>query len=167
MSETEKVVGLLEASFSATQRTVTWASDPAVRRRMQVQARRDTSPELALRRELHRRGLRYRLHLPVVPGTRRRLVDVVFTSAKVAVFVDGCFWHGCVEHGRPLPRANPWYWPAKIERNVRRDLDTSGRLDDAGWKVLRVWEHEDPLAAADRVESSVRSRRSESPRRRG
>ena len=94
---------------------------------MQAQARRDTGPELALRRELHRRGLRYGLHLPAIPGTRRRLVDVVFTRLKVAVFVDGCFWHGCSEHGLPLPRANSAL-AAKLERNRQRDVDTSDCL---------------------------------------
>ncbi|HVA73049.1 MAG TPA: very short patch repair endonuclease [Acidimicrobiales bacterium] len=159
MSETDRVVVLLNDVVREPPRTVTWASDPGVRQRMQLQARRDTAPELALRRELHRRGLRYRLHLPVVPGTRRRLVDVVFVGPKVAVFVDGCFWHGCREHGRTLPKANSWYWPAKIERNVRRDLDTSERLGAAGWAVLRIWEHEDHREAADRVEQAVESRR--------
>lgn len=159
LSETGGVVDLRNKVAREPSRTVTWASDPGVRRRMQVQARRDTEPELALRRELHRRGLRYRLHQPVVPGTRRRLVDVVFAGPKVAVFLDGCFWHGCEEHGRPLPKANAWYWPAKIERNVRRDLDTTERLGTAGWVVLRIWEHEDPRQAADRVQQAVEARR--------
>lgn len=86
-------------------------------------------------------------------------MDVVFAGPKVAVFVDGCFWHGCEEHGRPLPKANAWYWPAKVERNVRRDLDTSERLGTAGWFVLRIWEHEDPREAADRVQQAVEARR--------
>ena len=159
MSKTDDVIGTVEDQHAEPSRTLTWASSAAVRQRMQVLPRRDTGPELALRRELHRRGLRYRLHLRVVPGTRRRLVDVVFTGAKVAVFVDGCFWHGCAEHGGPLPQANPWYWPAKIARNARRDADTSARLSSAGWLVLRVWEHEDAVEAGLRVEEAVRARR--------
>jgi DNA mismatch endonuclease (patch repair protein) len=136
-----------------------FASTPAIRRRMQGQRRRDTRAELALRRELHRRGLRYRLDQPVVPGTRRRRVDIVFLGAKVAVSVDGCFWHGCAAHGVAEHRVNAWYWPAKIERNRARDADTDARLSAEGWAVVRVWEHDDPVAAADRIERIVRRRR--------
>jgi DNA mismatch endonuclease (patch repair protein) len=117
---------------------------------MQRARRRDTAPELRLRRELHRRGLRYRVNLRVVPGHRSRTIDVVFTRARLAVFVDGCFWHGCSDHGR-RPETNEWYWSGKIERNIARDRDTTARLEDAGWKVIRVWEHEDPGDAAERV----------------
>jgi DNA mismatch endonuclease (patch repair protein) len=113
-------------------------------------ARRDTGPELALRRVLHGRGLRYFVHrrpLPELP----RLADLVFPTAKVAVFVDGCFWHGCPDHGRRQHRTNGWYWPEKIERNVARDRDTDAQLAAAGWRSLRVWEHEDPDQAAVRI----------------
>lgn len=125
---------------------------------MQDQAARDTQPELALRRLLHASGLRYRVDRAPLPGLRRR-ADVVFGPAKVAVFVDGCFWHGCPEHGT-RPRSNEQWWRDKLERNRRRDLDTDDRLLDAGWQVLRVWEHENPAAAAQRVQAAVRARRS-------
>lgn len=135
-----------------------YASSPAMRRRMQSQRMRDTAPELALRRELHRRGLRYRLDRPIVPGTRRR-VDIVFGPAKVAVLVDGCFWHGCPEHGSHVPKFNTWYWPDKIARNRQRDADTDERLTTVGWQVIRVWEHDEVEAAAGVIEEVVLRRR--------
>ena len=131
-----------------------WASSPGVRRRMQLQRERDTAPELALRRELHRRGRRYRVDVPIVPGTRRR-VDLVFGRARVAVFVDGCFWHGCPEHGQRAHGVNGWYWPEKIAGNRRRDADTDDRLRAAGWAVVRVWEHDDPDQAATLIGHQV------------
>jgi DNA mismatch endonuclease (patch repair protein) len=94
-----------------------------------------------------------------VPGTRRRRADIVFGQAKVAVFVDGCFWHGCPEHGRRAHEVNSWYWPAKIVRNQTRDQDTDRRLIEAGWHVVRVWEHDDAVTAADAIEAAVRTRR--------
>lgn len=117
--------------------------------KMSTLARRDTRPELLLRRELHRRGLRYRLQVKV-PGNNRRTIDLAFTRVRLAVFVDGCFWHGCPQHGTS-PRANSEWWAWKIERNRSRDADTDRLLAASGWHVLRVWEHEDPAAAADRV----------------
>ena len=117
------------------------------------QARRDTAPELAVRRELHRRGLRYRVGVAPLPG-RRRTADVVFPKAKVAVYVDGCFWHQCPEHGT-LPRHNAQWWRDKLEANVRRDRETDAELAAAGWTVVRAWEHESASAAADRVQSAV------------
>lgn len=123
---------------------------------MERQGRQDTAPELALRRELYRRGLRYRLHLPIVPGTRRRRVDIVFLGAKVAVLVDGCFWHGCPTHGQRPSKANTTYWAEKLARNAARDRDTDTRLAEDGWTVVRVWEHETPGTAADRIEQAVR-----------
>ena len=122
---------------------------------MQLQRERDTGPEMALRRELHRRGLRYRVDQPIVTGTRRR-VDIVFASARVAVFVDGCFWHGCRWHGKREHAVNGWYWPDKIAGNRTRDRDTDKRLRRAGWTVVRVWEHADPIVAADRIEAAIR-----------
>lgn len=112
---------------------------------------------MLLRRELHRRGLRYRVDMRVVEGLRRR-ADLLFTGPKVAVFVDGCFWHRCPEHGN-IPKSNTEWWKAKLERNVERDRDTDGRLTDAGWTVVRIWEHElrdDHESVADRVEALVR-----------
>lgn len=135
-----------------------FASTERVRRRMQDQRRRDTAPELALRRALHRRGLRYRLDVPVVPGTRRRRVDIVFPRAKIAVFVDGCFWHGCPEHGRSRGATNEWYWQPKIRQNMERDADTNQRLRKADWLVLRFWEHDDPEQASVHVLNAIRER---------
>jgi len=121
---------------------------------MQRQLRRDTRPELVLRRAMHAMGLRYRVDHPVVPGTRRR-ADIVFPKAGVAVFVDGCFWHQCSVHGT-RPAANSGWWAAKLEQNVARDRDTDERLTAAGWTVVRVWEHENMASVAGYVTSLVR-----------
>ncbi len=138
--------------------TTSWASTPGVRRCMQAQRTRDTAPEVALRRELHRRGLRFRLDRAIVPGSRRRQrVDIVFVSTRVAVFVDGCFWHGCDEHRKNRPAANDWYWPDKIAGNRARDEDTTIRLTEGGWLVLRYWERESPVEAAHQIERAVRA----------
>jgi DNA mismatch endonuclease (patch repair protein) len=125
--------------------------------RMSRQATRDTDPEMELRRRLHAAGLRYRVHTRPLPGLRRT-ADVVFPRARVAVFVDGCFWHSCPDHGT-APLTNAQWWAAKLSRNVARDADTDRRLTEAGWLAVRVWEHEDPVVAADRVAQAVRSRR--------
>jgi DNA mismatch endonuclease, patch repair protein len=118
-----------------------FASSEAVRRRMSAQRREGTAPEIALRRALHALGLRYRLHRPPVPSLRRK-ADIVFGPARVAVFVDGCFWHGCPDHGGRRHDVNGWYWPDKIARNRHRDEDTDQVLTGAGWQVIRIWEHE-------------------------
>ncbi|TFF17283.1 very short patch repair endonuclease [Cellulosimicrobium funkei] len=125
---------------------------------MSVAKRRDTAPEVALRRELHARGMRYRVAYPV-PGQRRRTIDVAFTRAKVAVFVDGCFWHGCPKHGM-MPRSNGDWWKTKLAANQARDRDTDRLLSELGWTVVRVWEHEPPHVASDRVEAVVSQRSS-------
>lgn len=124
------------------------ASSPDALKRMQSTRRRDTEPEIALRRILHSRGLRFRVDCSVIPGARR--VDIAFMRAKVAVFVDGCFWHLCPLH-RTFPKANAAWWNEKLRANRRRDLDTNRKLKKAGWCVKRVWEHESPEAAAKRV----------------
>ncbi len=124
---------------------------------MRRTGRRDTRPEIALRSVLHRRGLRFRVDRAVLPDRRRR-ADIVFGPLRVAIFVDGCFWHGCPEHGS-WPKANSEFWRDKIETNRRRDEDTNERLQVEGWAVVRVWEHEDPGVAADRIEQLLRSRR--------
>lgn len=129
--------------------------DIATRRRMESQRQRDTAPETQLRRELHRRGLRYRVDHPI-PLPRRR-ADIVFTGQRVAVFVDGCYWHGCPEHAT-APKTNADWWRRKLDANIDRDRDTDRRLETAGWLVIRVWEHENLSEAADRVEAAVRSR---------
>ena len=114
--------------------------------RMSTARRRDTAPELALRRELHSLGLRYRVTYPV-PGQRRRTIDVAFTRLRLAIFVDGCFWHGCPEHGTQ-PRSNSAWWEQKLAANTARDRDTDRLLVEAGWTVLRFWEHADSGEAA-------------------
>ncbi|WP_374228700.1 very short patch repair endonuclease [Pseudonocardia sp. ICBG162] len=130
-------------------------SSPDVSRRMSAQARTGTSPEMALRRELHRRGRRFRVEFRFdIDGLRRRRADLVFTRRRVAVFVDGCFWHRCPRHATS-PKSNGSWWAAKLATNVARDADTDTRLRGAGWTVVRVWEHEDPVAAADRVETCL------------
>lgn len=116
-------------------------------------ARRDTRPELELRRVLHRRGRRYRVD--VAPDTSLRgRADIVFRQARVAVYVDGCFWHSCPEHG-VLPKGNREWWREKLAATVRRDRSTEAALRERGWAVVRVWEHEDPELAADRVEAAL------------
>jgi len=132
------------------------APEPHKRRSMQAQRERDTGPELSLRRALHGRGLRYRVHRKVQPGLRRE-VDVVFVRARVAVFVDGCFWHCCPVHGSS-PTRNAAWWRRKLDLNKERDEDTDRRLRESGWEVIRVWEHEVATEAADRIEDVVRRR---------
>jgi DNA mismatch endonuclease (patch repair protein) len=131
-----------------------WASSPAVRAVMRGNKGRDTQPELAVRSAVHALGLRYKVSLSPLPGVRRT-ADLVFSRAKVAVFVDGCFWHGCPEHHRPA-RRNAEFWNAKIEGNIARDADTDTRLLGAGWRVIRVWEHERPEEAATKICAAVR-----------
>lgn len=116
----------------------------------------NTKPELLLRRELHRRGMRYRIHVTVC-SSPRRVVDIVFSRARVAVFVDGCFWHGCPVHAS-WPKKNAAFWLEKINANRARDADTNNRLRRLGWRVIRVWGHEPPLKATRRIERAVRSR---------
>jgi DNA mismatch endonuclease (patch repair protein) len=131
-------------------------SSIAATRVMQGNRGADTRPELALRSALHRIGMRYRTHIKPV-GARCR-ADIVFPSARIAVFVDGCFWHSCPEHGRK-PRTNAEYWEAKIERNVERDRLNDEELASMGWLVMRVWEHEDAVTAAQRIAATVVARR--------
>lgn len=120
---------------------------------MSRQRRSDTKPELALRRAVWARGLRYRVDYAPLTDKRRK-ADLVFTRARVAVFVDGCFWHRCPEHAT-APKSNATWWREKLEANVARDRDTDAQLDAAGWTVVRVWEHEDSEAAAERVVATV------------
>lgn len=121
---------------------------------MSVAKRKDTAPEVALRKELYLRGLRYRIGYPV-PGQRRRTIDVAFVGAKLAVFVDGCFWHGCPEHGTK-PRSNSEWWRQKLAANAARDADTTAVLDALGWRVIRIWEHVPAEEAADLVATILR-----------
>lgn len=121
---------------------------------MQANRRRDTAPELAVRRAAHALGLRYRVDTRPLPSLNRR-ADMVFPRAKVAVFIDGCFWHGCAQHGTSA-KENASFWDAKIARNRARDAETNRQLAHAGWTVIRFWEHDDPTDAAVRVATVVR-----------
>lgn len=127
---------------------------------MQRVRQRDTSAEGALRRELHALGLRYRVQVPVLLKPRR-VADVMFAGPRVAVFVDGCFWHGCPEHAT-WPKQNAEFWRAKIIANQERDRDTNERLRAGGWTVVRVWAHEPPEQAAQRIALIVGKRKARS-----
>lgn len=109
---------------------------------------------MAVRRELHRRGLRYRVDMSLGKASRAR-PDILFRSRRIAVFVDGCFWHRCPDHGSS-PDSNRDWWEAKLTANVQRDRRHDAELVEAGWRVIRVWEHEDPVLAADLIERLVR-----------
>ena len=136
--------------------TQSWASSPRVRSVMRGNRSRDTRPELAVRSAVHRRGLRYRVAVCPIPGVRRS-ADLVFASARVAVFVDGCFWHGCPEH-YVASRSNQEYWTEKIAGNRARDAETDARFLAHGWLPLRVWAHVPPEEAADLIAEAVRGR---------
>lgn len=123
---------------------------------MKATRRRDTGAEIAIRSALHARGLRFRVDRAVLPGVRRR-ADIVFIRAKVAVFVDGCFWHCCPIH-QTFPKANAKWWAAKLRTNRQRDSDTNRQLRKAGWLVARVWEHESPTEAVTRIANLLRKR---------
>jgi DNA mismatch endonuclease (patch repair protein) len=133
-------------------------SSEGVRSRMRLQKNRDTECEVLVRRILWRLGLRYRVDFRPEPGLRRR-ADVVFTGARVAVFIDGCFWHQCPRHGR-WPAANQRWWRAKLRTTAARDADTAARLRRAGWVVMRFWEHETPGAVAGKIFRRVQMRSS-------
>ena len=130
------------------------ATGEAVSRRMSNLKRRDNDAELAVRRRLHAAGYRFRVHYPV-PGLPRRTIDIALTRPKVAVFLDGCFWHGCPEHGTK-PTANAEWWRAKLAANVDRDRDTASHLEARGWRVIRAWEHVEPDAVVALVDAAVR-----------
>lgn len=132
------------------------ASTAVVRRVMKGNRAVDTRAEVAVRSAVHALGLRFRKHVAPLRGLRCR-ADLVFGRQRVAVFVDGCFWHGCPEHGTS-PATNSAYWIAKLGGNVERDRRNDAALAAAGWTVVRIWEHEDPRAAAQRVASAVRRR---------
>jgi DNA mismatch endonuclease (patch repair protein) len=122
---------------------------------MSSNRRTDTSFELSMRSELHRRGLRFRKDLPIRAGALRARPDVVFTRALVVVMLDGCFWHGCSEH-RSVPTRNARFWQQKIEQTIERDRRIDKALAAAGWSVIHVWEHEPIPDAAARIEVVVR-----------
>ncbi|MER5732331.1 very short patch repair endonuclease [Streptomyces sp. NPDC002138] len=124
-------------------------SSPEVSARMSRQNSRDTAPEMAVRRLLHASGLRYRVNVPV-PGMPRRTIDISFGRDKIAVFLDGCFWHGCARHATQ-PKSNAEWWRTKLDKNMARDRSTTAHLQASGWIVLRFWEHEAPASIADTI----------------
>ncbi len=131
-------------------------SSDAALRRMQAAKPKDTAPEKALRSALHHKGLRFRIDVRPLRELNRR-ADIVFRSTKVAVFVDGCFWHGCPIHGTQA-KANAEFWRVKILQNRERDADTNQQLKEAGWKVIRIWEHEDPGETSEKIFNIVMKR---------
>jgi len=128
-----------------------------VRRRLSHHPRRDSRPEKRLRSALHAAGLRFFVERAPLPSFGRRRADVVFPRTRVAVYLHGCFWHGCPEHGE-LPRHNAEWWKAKLERTRARDRRTAIELQASGWEVVEVWEHEDPVEAARGIARIVRGR---------
>lgn len=134
------------------------ASSDAVRRVLQRNGRRDTAPELALRRELHALGLRFLVDATPAGTFRRRRSDVVLRGSRIAINVHGCFWHRCPEHFS-APKANAAWWRAKFDSVVARDADTERQLAAAGWLPVVVWEHEHMAHAARRIAGLDRARR--------
>ncbi|MER5520424.1 very short patch repair endonuclease [Streptomyces sp. NPDC002763] len=132
---------------------------------MSRQLSKDTGAELAVRRLLHAAGLRYRVEYPV-PGMPRRRIDVAFTGVKVAVLIDGCFWHGCPLHATQ-PKSNAAWWRNKLDRNMARDRETTDHLAAQGWTVLRFWEHVPPGEVAAAVQAAVELERRDHARSRG
>lgn len=133
------------------------ASSPETSLRMARVRQKGTNAELSLRKALHAKGLRYRLQVPLLTKPRR-VADIVLTSARVAIFVDGCFWHGCPEHAS-WPKSNANFWREKIETNRTRDADTALRLESLGWRVIRIWAHENVDDAAERIFQIVEARK--------
>lgn len=135
-------------------RGVPVASSPQVLVRMQKTGRRDTAPELALRKAVRSQGIGYRIDFRPEPQLRRK-ADMVFRSARIAVFVDGCFWHSCPIHGT-TPKQNALWWIAKLASVKERDVGTTQKLEERSWLVVRVWEHEDMDEAGCKIANSVR-----------
>lgn len=134
-----------------------WASSESRRRNMQAIRSRDTKPERLVRSLVHRAGLRYRVAARPLPALRRT-ADMVFRPVKVAVFIDGCYWHGCPNHYVP-PKTNASYWSGKVARNMERDRHTDQALQEEGWLIMRFWEHEDPAKCAESIVAAVSERR--------
>ncbi|MFB7616006.1 very short patch repair endonuclease [Kitasatospora sp. NPDC056181] len=130
-----------------------WASSAGTRRSMRANKGKDTRPELRLRSLVHAAGLRYRVSARPLAGLRRT-ADLVFPGVKVAVFVDGCFWHCCPEHGT-TPASHQKFWSDKLNRTRERDIETNRALKEAGWTVIRIWEHTEPEVAAETVVATV------------
>lgn len=121
---------------------------------MRAIGRRDTGPEMVLRRLLHGEGRRYRVDFPIRTESGLVRPDIVFTKARLAIFIDGCYWHGCPEHGR-VPTVNSSYWGPKLARNAQRDRANTAALEASGWKVLRFWEHENHGSAIEQINTAL------------
>jgi DNA mismatch endonuclease (patch repair protein) len=128
----------------------------AARAVMRANRKKNTRPEVAVRRALHAKGFRYRIHLPVRAEGKSVRADIVFPKQKLAVFIDGCFWHSCPVHGNS-PRVNTGYWIPKLERNKARDTEVNARLARSGWRVLRIWEHVSADEAVEEIAAAWRA----------
>jgi DNA mismatch endonuclease, patch repair protein len=148
-----------EKTESAAAKPYPLPMNPGRSANMKANRRTDTKPELALRSALHALGYRYRKDYRLDLPLRRVRPDIAFTGRKVAVFVDGCFWHACPEHGSK-PKNNEWYWSPKLARNVERDRAVDAALADAGWTVVRLWEHVPVTEAVAAVVAAVGDRQS-------
>jgi DNA mismatch endonuclease (patch repair protein) len=133
---------------------MSWATNAATRTSMLGNRSRDTKPELLVRRALHARGFRYRVDVRP-ESTLRTRADVVFTRRRIAVYIDGCFWHGCPQHGTQ-PKSNADYWTPKLARNIERDIESTRALEERGWVVLRFWSHEPVDEVVARIAGEVR-----------
>jgi DNA mismatch endonuclease (patch repair protein) len=132
---------------------MSWATNDATRKSMLGNRSRDTHPELLVRRALHARGMRFRVDLRP-DSTLRTRADIVFTRRRIAVYIDGCFWHGCPEHGT-TPKSNVDYWTPKLARNIERDAESTSALEALGWTVLRFWSHEPVDTVVARITAHV------------
>lgn len=130
--------------------------DPTVAARMRSQRRANTTPEIRVRQQLFSSGLRYRVGIKV-PGNNRRTIDIAFPRQRVAVFIDGCFWHRCPLHSTPAKNNAEW-WEEKLAKNVDRDRSTTALLEDQGWLVLRFWEHEEPHHVTEKIVKALSKR---------
>jgi len=137
---------------------MSWATNEATRKSMLGNRSRDTRPELLIRRALHARGFRFRVDLRPEPSLRTR-ADIVFTRRRIAVYIDGCFWHGCPLHAT-TPKSNESYWLPKLARNAERDAQSTASLEERGWLVLRFWEHESVDAVVARIAEMLPARTS-------
>lgn len=127
--------------------------------RMAATPQRDTSAEMMVRKRLHSLGFRYHVDRLILEAPRRK-ADISFPRLKIAVFIDGCFWHGCPQHVT-WPKKNGTFWRQKIDTNRARDQDTTKRLKALGWTVVRIWEHEDPILAANKIEKVIKKKKYE------
>lgn len=149
---------MLSGDWSSVPKLPDLSASPSLERSRNMAAirRADTAPELKLRGAIHRRGLRFRKDYAIRLEGRLVRPDIAFTKARLAVFLDGCFWHGCPEHGRP-PKSNRDYWVPKLNRNAERDVEQTALLERGGWSVVRIWEHTRLEEAVSRVSEALKA----------